>query len=104
MSSVVVLAASGRLDSTSSPVLEQRLREMVDAGRIRIVLDLERVGYISSAGLRVFIVAAKLLGDRAGHFVLAGLSSENLRLFDLTGFTGLVAIAADRSVAMAQFK
>lgn len=103
MSSVAVLAANGRLDSTTSPILERRLRDMVDAGRIRIVLDLERVGYISSAGLRVFIVAGKLLADRAGQLVLAGLSSENLRLFDLSGFSGLFTIAADRSGAIARF-
>jgi anti-anti-sigma factor len=104
ISSVVVLAAQGRLDSSSSPVLERRLREMVDAGRTRIVLDLERVGYISSAGLRVFIVAGKLLTDRAGRLVLAGLSSENRRLFDLSGFTGLFAIAADRARAVTEFE
>ena len=104
ISSVVVLAAQGRLDSSSSPLLERRLREMVDAGRTRIVLDLERVGYISSAGLRVFIVVGKLLADRDGRLVLAGLSSENRRLVDLSGFTNLFTIAADRARAVTEFE
>jgi anti-sigma B factor antagonist len=104
MSSAVVLAAQGRLDSTSSAVLERRLRDMVAAGRTRIVLDLERVGYISSAGLRVLVVAGKLLADHAGRIILSGLSSENRRLFDLSGFTDLFAIAADRAQAVAELE
>lgn len=102
LSSAVVLAAQGRLDSTSSPALEQRLRDMVAAGRTRIVLDLERVGYISSAGLRVLIVAGKLLADHAGRMMLSGLSAENRRLFDMSGFSDLFAIAANRSGAVAE--
>jgi anti-anti-sigma factor len=72
--SAVVLAAHGRLDATSSPALELRLREMVAAGRTRIVLDLERVGFISSAGLRVLVVAGKLLAEHAGRMILAEVS------------------------------
>jgi anti-anti-sigma factor len=77
---------------------------MVDADRIRIVLDLERVGYISSAGLRVLVIVGKLLSDRTGRLVLAGLSSENRRLFDLSGFSNLFAIAADRARAVAELE
>ena len=100
----VVLAAGGRLDTTGSHELELRLRNLVAAGRTRIVLDLERVGYIGSAGLRVLVVAGQLLGQHAGHMVLAGLSAENRRLFDLAGFTDLFVIAADRAQAVAEFK
>jgi anti-anti-sigma factor len=102
--SAVVLAALGRLDAANSPALEQRLREMVAAGRTRIVLDLEHVGYISSAGLRVLVVAGKLLSAHTGRLVLAGTSSENRRLFDLAGFTDLFVIAADRAQAVAAFE
>lgn len=102
--SAVVLAARGRLDATNSPALELRLREMVAAGRTRIVLDLERVGYISSAGLRVLVVAGKLLSEHAGRMILAGLSSENRRLFDLAGFSDLFVIAVDRAQAVAEFR
>ncbi len=104
MSSVVVLAANGRLDSTTASDLERRLSDMAAAGRTRIVLDLERVGYISSAGLRVLVVAARRLADGAGQLVLAGLSSENRRLFDLSGFTDLFAITVDRLEGVARFE
>ena len=101
VASVAVLAVQGRLDSINSPALELRLRDMVASGRTRIVVDLERVGYISSAGLRALVISARLLGDRAGRMVLAGLSSENRRLFDLAGFTELFAMEADRAQAVA---
>jgi len=103
VASVAVLAVHGRLDTISSPTLEQRLRDMAANGRTQIVLDLERVGYISSAGLRVLVVTCKLLADQAGWMVLTGLSSENRRLFDLSGFTDLFTIAADRAQAVAAF-
>jgi anti-anti-sigma factor len=102
--SAVVLAASGRLDAANSPALETRLREMVAIGRTRIVLDLERVGYIGSAGLRVLVFAGKLLADHEGRMILVGLSSENRRLFDLTGFSDLFSIAMDRAQAVAHFR
>jgi anti-anti-sigma factor len=99
----VVLAADGRLDTIGSPALERRLRDMVASGRTRIVLDLELVGYISSAGLRVLMLAGRLVADHAGRLVLAGLSSENRRLFDLAGFSDLFVLATDRAQAVAAF-
>jgi hypothetical protein len=88
LSSAAVLATEGRLDTTRSPMLEKRLRDMVTGGHTRIVRDPGRVG---SAGPRVRIVAGKLL---------AGPSSEHRRL---SGFTDLFAIAADHAKAVAEF-
>ena len=61
-----ILKLSGRLDSTTSSILEEKVIEIFNQGTTRIVLDLKRIGYVSSAGLRVFkrIKAAQGPNDR----------------------------------------
>ena len=85
LSSAVVLAAKGRLDTTRSPMLGQRLHDMATGGHTRIVRDPGRMG---SADPRVLIVAGKQL------------ASEHRRL---PGFTDLFAIAADHAKAVVAF-
>jgi anti-anti-sigma factor len=96
LASAVILAVQGRLDSVHAPALRSRLEQMAAAGTTRIVLDLTQVGFISSAGLHVLLTTGQLLSGQGGQMVLAGLSPENRRLFDLAGFTDLFVIAADR--------
>ncbi|MBP2672867.1 MAG: anti-sigma-factor antagonist, partial [candidate division NC10 bacterium] len=54
---VLVIAPSGRIDSTTSDTLDQALTAAVSSGERRLVVDFDRVSYISSAGLRVLLVA-----------------------------------------------
>jgi anti-anti-sigma factor len=56
-----VLGIIGRLDAVTSESLEQEVRRQLDAGQTRIAFDLSGLDYISSAGLRVFMMAARAL-------------------------------------------
>lgn len=84
---VVVVAINGKLDAISSPQLETRLLEHIDAGEKKLVLDLSQVSYVSSAGIRAFLVAHKRMKDRGGQVSFAGLTQDVRRVFDLTGFS-----------------
>ena len=68
-----VVHIAGRLDHTSSTVLDARLRELLDAGHTRLVLDVEQMSYISSAGLRSLILVAKEVKTRSGALALASV-------------------------------
>jgi anti-anti-sigma factor len=97
---VLVLAPVGRVDTTTSAGLEERLLHGVAGGERRLVLDLARVEYISSAGLRVLLRLAKKMQLAEGHLVLCGLGDSVRQVFELAGFLPLFTIEADREGAL----
>jgi anti-anti-sigma factor len=99
---VVVIAPLGRLDSVSSGELERRVVERIDAGDRRLVLDLAGVEYISSAGLRVLLMAAKRLKDPPAAVVLCGLGPAVRSVLELAGFLPLFTIEPARAEALAR--
>ena len=64
----LAIKPEGRLDTLTSGDLERYLKEKYD-GCQKLVLDLEKVNYISSAGLRVLLQAHKKMKDREGLFI-----------------------------------
>jgi anti-sigma B factor antagonist len=97
---VVVVAASGRLDSNSAGVLEAVLPVRVQA-HDKVVLDLADVPYVSSAGLRVMLIGAKAARAKGHKLVLSGLAPTVREVFDISGFTSIFAIEADVDSALA---
>ena len=95
---ILVLAASGRFDSVTSPDLERRL--LVVAGERRLVLDLAGVEYVSSAGLRVFLKLARKVKDGGGELLLCAMGEPVRQVFDLAGFLPLFAIEPSRERAL----
>lgn len=93
---------AGRIDSVTSPHLEEALVAALTGGERRVVLDMASVDYISSAGLRVLLVAAKRLRENGGRFVLCGLNGPVRQVFELAGFLPLFAIEPSRDRAVAR--
>ena len=89
---VVVLAISGKLDGFSAPTLEAQVTRLLSEGVKRIVFDCSGSAYVSSAGLRVFLSAAKQLQAVGGRCSFAALSVEVLEIFRLCGFPELMEI------------
>jgi anti-anti-sigma factor len=85
----VIVAPVGRIDSTTSDAVEKALNAALDAGERKLVVDFSGVDYISSAGLRVLLVAAKRLSGGRGSFELASLGESVRQVFDLAGFLPL---------------
>src|SRR5262245_3719934 len=97
---VLLITASGRLDSSSAGALEAVLPARAQTND-RVALDLTDMAYVSSAGLRVLLMGAKA-ARAAGHkLVLAGLSPSVREVFDISGFTAIFTIEADRASALA---
>jgi anti-anti-sigma factor len=87
-----VVAVSGRLDTIESPKLEKKLVEILDAGKNRIVLDCEGVDYVSSSGLRVFLLLMKRTSQSEGRFYLANIKPDVREVIDISGFSKLIGI------------
>ena len=97
---VVVVSPQGRIDSTTSAVLERHLQGLAAAGRTRVVVDFSGVDYISSAGLRVLLALAKRGRDLKGRVALFGLNDSVRQVFELAGFVALFTITATRAEAV----
>jgi anti-anti-sigma factor len=97
---VVVVGVRGRVDASNAATLEQRLLALIDAGERRLVLDAAQLDYMSSAGLRVLLVAAKRLAAN-GRLAIAALSDPIREVFDIAGFSSILTVyrTADEAVA-----
>jgi anti-anti-sigma factor len=82
----VVLAIQGSLDVVTSPDLEKRLVELLDANVRDIVFDLSRTDYVSSAGLRVFMLVMKRL-QKDGMVRFCCMTKQVRQVFDIAGLS-----------------
>lgn len=98
---VTVVQVKGRLDSTTSPLLGERLTAMLGAAKARVLLDFSQLEYISSAGFRVLLQAAKRADQSAARLVLCGVTGKVRQLFDLGGFLDLFTITGSREEGVA---
>jgi anti-anti-sigma factor len=74
------------------------------AGADKLLLDLAALDYISSAGLRIILSAARQMKSRSGRLVLCSLSNQIREVFEISGFTGILVISSSREEAMNQLK
>lgn len=101
---VAVLSPSGRLDSNTSKSFESELIPVVESGPGAVVVDLSNLQYVSSAGLRVLLVAAKRSKAGGGRLALSGMSDQIREVFDISGFSAIFTIFATRDEAVAALR
>lgn len=97
---VSVLAPVGRLDTDSAGDLELALADLQAVDARHFVLDFAKIGYVSSAGLRVLLMTARALDGGKGSLRLCGLNPQVRQVFDIAGFTRMFQIFADRGAAL----
>jgi anti-sigma B factor antagonist len=95
----LVIAVAGRLDSNTSPEFENTLCPRVQE-RATVIVDMARLDYVSSAGLRVLLKAAKIARTEQHRLALAGLTAQVQEVFDISGFTAIFTIYASRQKAI----
>ncbi len=98
---VAILEVKGRIDSSSAPVVGERLGALLAGSDRRLVVDLAQLEYISSAGFRILLLAAKRADEAGSRFALCGVSGKVRQLFDLGGFLDLFAISGSREEGIA---
>lgn len=99
---VAIASANGRLDSNSATVFEERLTQVIETEPV-IVLDMSGLSYVSSAGLRILLMAAKKCKANGRKLALCGLTPEVNMVFDISGFLALFTICANTAEAVATF-
>ncbi len=86
----LTIAPEGRLDTITAPQLESELRSSLE-GMTELVFDLEKLVYISSAGLRVLLSAQKTM-NKQGTMVLKNVRPEIMEILEITGFAYILTI------------
>ena len=80
----------GRLDTTTAPALDKAISE--DIGETKnLILNLKKLEYISSAGLRVLLSAQKKM-QKIGSMKVTGVCEEVMEVFEMTGFADILTI------------
>lgn len=79
----------GRLDTVTAPELEKEMENLSDVKTLE--LDLIKLEYISSAGLRVLLALQKTM-NKQGKMVIKNVCPEVLEVFEITGFSDILTI------------
>ena len=88
--SALTLALNGRLDTNTAPELETELKASLN-GIETLVIDMEELAYLSSAGLRVILAAQKQI-NKQGRMIIRKVNDMVMEVFEVTGFTDILTI------------
>ena len=86
----VVFELEGRLDTVTAPALEQEISGSLE-GTEELILDLDKLDYISSAGLRVMLAAYKIMQNQ-GQMKVIKVNDMVMDVFEMTGFSDILTI------------
>jgi len=98
---VSIIEIDGRLDTTNYGQLEKVVLDYIAKGNIKILVDCSKMDYVSSSGLRIFLMALKKIMGLNGKFVLCGLQESIREIFDISGFTSIFKIFETQEDALA---
>ena len=88
---VVELAPEGRLDTITAPELDAEIAKIAEEDIEGLVLNFEKLEYISSAGLRVLLSSQKTM-NRQGTMRVSGANETILDIFEVTGFSEILTL------------
>lgn len=97
---ITILRLNGRLDATSVPALDLKLSEKVQEGKNKVVLDLRKLDYLSSAGMRLLLGYTKKLKNNGGSLNMFGPVKEILEIIKMGGFEQILQIYNDEKEAL----
>ncbi len=80
----------GRLDTVAAPELEEQIEPALE-GVEKLIIDLENLEYISSAGLRVMLTTMQTMEEQ-GEMIVRNVGPDVMEVFKLTGFAGILNI------------
>ena len=86
----LTLALEGRLDTTTAPQLDAEIKNSLK-GVTQLTIDMEKLVYLSSAGLRVILAAQKKM-NRQGKMLIRNVCDTIMEVFEVTGFTDILTI------------
>jgi anti-anti-sigma factor len=101
---ILVLDMTGRLDTSTSGRAHDAIVDFANAKPKRVVLNLDKLEYVSSAGLRVILTLAKLLQTSNGEMKICRANGSVNEVLQTSGFNSLIKIVDDEEAAIASWR
>ena len=96
-----IICPCGRVDGSTVNILDEVVREQIEAGAEILIFDFKETSYISSAGLRVLLLSARKMQSNGGKALFCGLMSHIAQVFEISGFSAILDIRENRADALA---
>lgn len=97
----VILSIKGRMDAVTSPQFDKAFTDLISKGNRSFLLNMGGLEYISSAGLRSILAAAKQLKEKQGTILFAGLHGPVEEVFKISGFHSIFQVYDSEEDALA---
>jgi anti-anti-sigma factor len=98
----VVVNIEGRLDTTNYQSLEEQFLQLIADDHLRIIVDCAKLDYVSSSGLRVFLVALKTLTKKQGKLFFCHFNDELIDIFEVSGFINVFNVCNTKEDAFSE--
>jgi len=89
---IIILRLLGRLDASSSSILQQRLEILLKENYKIVILDFSNIDYLSSAGLRILLSYTKKFKELKGRLGIFSISKDVMEVIKITGFDKILSI------------
>jgi len=100
---VKIVRIEGELNTQTTSDAEAQLTPLIDAGARKVIVNFERLAYITSAGLSMLLAAAKQLQVSGGELRVCSLSDLVKEVFDISGFDSIVSVSKNEAEALQGF-
>ena len=101
---ILIAIVLGRIDGSNADEFQKGLEAEINSADQALLLDFERVSYISSAGLRVGLIMAKQFNEPGKQFGICSLSDPVSEVVVASGFDKIISIYESRDAAIGEFK
>lgn len=96
----LILRIDGRLDATSSPILERKLGSLIEEKYRYLLLDFTQVEYLSSAGMRILLSASKKLKEKKGYLLVFSANDDVAEIIRMAGFEKVLHLCSTEKDAL----
>ena len=100
---ITIISFGGSLDTNTSKEAGDQLTKLVDDGKVKLIVDLTDLEYISSSGLRILLATSKKLKPLKGEMLICGLNETVKEVFEISGFTMIFKVLSTLEEAKRSF-
>ena len=103
LNDIIILQIEGDLETNTAPDAENFIAGLLEQKKMKILINCEKLDYISSAGLRVLLGTAKQLEAYNGEMRVCSLNETVQEIFDISGFGTILSVFATENEAVSGF-